>query len=160
MSFTRSDFSIAIFHALDNHNPHPWMVKYLAAWTQIETTGLGNPYALHNLLNTTQQGYGCDLLPEWNSVHVRQYPTFEDGVAATAACLQAGPIHYYTFLLSCLQKNDGLPLGAVGDPDPEIVKELNSWSGNANYARTIAELANSSDLRLNEEFEGRHAGQP
>ena len=152
--FTRSDFSIAVFHAIGNTSPHPWMVKYLDAWGQIESV---NPqhYALHNLLNTTEPGYGCDLLPEWNTVHVRQYPTFEDGVAATAHSLIGGVIHYYPVLLDALRTNNGVPLQ---HPTHELANELNTWG--TGHALDIANLANSGNLRSSEQFPGRHAGQP
>lgn len=159
MSYTRRDFSVGVYQRLGNLTPHPWMIKYLVAWTQVETEGLGKPNALNNLLNTTEPGFGSDLFPEWNSVHVRQYPTFEDGVSATVASLIGEVEHFYPNLLEALRTNNGVSLGSQGHPSDEIVGELNTWSGNANYAANIAELANSNELRLDEVFPGRHAGQ-
>src|SRR5260370_40117410 len=105
MSFTRSDFSITVFHAIGNLSPHPWMQKWFEAWTQVEST---NPqhYALHNLINSGEPGFGSDLLPHWNAIPVMQYPTFEDGVAATARSLIGGVIHYYPVLLDALRTNN------------------------------------------------------
>ena len=95
MSYTRRDFSIGIYHGIGNLNPHPWMLKYMCAWTQVETKGQGEPNALNNLLNTTGPGFGHNLLPIWNNVGVKQYPTFEDGIAATVASLIGEVEHFY-----------------------------------------------------------------
>lgn len=156
--FTRSEFTLALFHAIGNSNPHPWMRRYLEGWTCRET-GNPNHYALHNLLNAAEPGFGSDLLPEWNSVHVKQYCCFEDGVAATAHSLVGAVIHYYPNLLEALRTNNGVPLGSQGTPSAEIVHELNTWSGNAGYAQDLANLANSGNTRSTEAFPGRHAGQ-
>ena len=155
-TFTRQQWAEAFLHKLGQPNPHPWMIAYIEGWTCLET-GNPNHYVLHNLLNTTQPGYGDDLLPHWNSIGVRVYPTFEDGVAANAAALIGGPIHYYSVLLDALRTNNGTVLHP---PTPEIVHELNTWSGNANYAQDIADLANSGTTRSGEVFLGRYAGQP
>lgn len=158
MSFTRADFAVATLHAIGNENPHPWLQKYIEAWSCVESTDPGH-YALHNLLNAAEPGFGCDLLPNWNAIPVRQYPTFEDGVAATTQSLRGAVIHYYPHLLEALRTNNGIPLGSQGTPSTEIIHELNTWSGNANYAQAIADRANSGDTRADERFPGRYAGQ-
>ncbi len=159
MSYTRAEFSVAVFHAIGNTNPHPWMQKWFEAWTCRETGPYSEktPGALNNLLNTTEPGYGDNLLPHWNSIGVRQYPTFEDGVAATAHSLIGGTVHYYPTILDALRTNNGAPLQ---HPTQEVINELNTWSGNANYAQEILDLANSGNTRGDEVFPGRHVGHP
>jgi len=158
-TFTREQWAAAFLRDLGNFQPHPWILHYVIAWTQVESTD-PNHYAACNLLNTTQDGFGCDLLPVWNPIGVKQYPTFEDGVAANAACLVGGPAFFYPVLLDALRNNNGLVLGSQGAPDPHVVAELNTWSGNAGYAATIANLATVGGVRGSEQFPGRRAGEP
>ena len=152
--FTREEWAIALLHKLGNTNPHPYIVKFLVAWGQFETA---NPehYAMHNLLNTTEPGYGDNLLPHWNEGGVRQYPTFEDGIAANAAALIGGPNFYYPTLLDCLRLNQGQ---ALIDATLDIAHELETWG--TGHASDIAALASSKNLRMAEAFPGRHAGHP
>lgn len=134
--------------------PHPYIVKWVVAWTEFETSDPKN-YALHNLLNTTEGGFGSSYLKPFNKVGVKQFPTFEDGCAANAAALIGGPNFYYPTLLEALRNNHG---AALQDATQEIGRELETWG--TGHAHDIAVLASSGKVRMGEEFPGRHAGEP
>lgn len=152
--YTREQWATAFLHAIGNGSPHPYMVKWVVAWTEFET-GSSEIHAFHNLLNTTEGGYGSNFLSVFNSVGVKQFPCFEDGVAANAAALIGGPNYYYPQLLEALRNNHGEHLQ---QPTQEIASELNTWG--TGLAADIAALANSGNVRALEPFPGRHAGQP
>lgn len=154
-TFTLQEWIRVFLRYVGNLDPHPYVEKYIGAWAHIETRD-PQRYALHNPLNTTQPGFGHWLLPLWNAIGVKQYPTMEDGAAAAAACLIGGPTFYYPTLFDCLRLNHGAPLQ---DATPEIQKELNIWSGNANYAHSIAIMASRGNVNLGLAFLGRKAGQ-
>lgn len=158
MSYTRGQFTDAIFIGLGNSNPHPWMRKWMISWTEFETGpySMSTPGAINNLLNTTELGYGSYLLPEFNDVHVKQYPTFEDGVASIVAVLGNGD---YNHILEALINNNGIPLGSQGTVSMGVQNELSLWSGGDPYGNQIAALANSGNVREHEEFPGRRVGE-
>ncbi len=138
---------------LGNIYPHPYIQHYVMVWTQYETGG--PPGALNNLLNTEEGGYGSDLLPAFNEAGVKQFPTFEDGIAANIAVLVGGPNFYYPTLLDCLRYNHGQPLI---DVDERIVKELETWG--TGHAVDIARDVALNSIRAYEQFSGRHVGHP
>ena len=156
--YTRNDWVTAFLYALDNRYPHPYIKHWTLVWTQYETGG--PPGALNNLLNTTEKGYGSDLLPAFNTKEdgsplVLQYPTFEDGIAANVAVLVGGPNFYYPTILDCLRYNHGQPLI---DATPDIVKELDTWG--THHAADIARDVALNNIRAYEQFPGRHVGHP
>lgn len=149
--YTRNDWVTAFLYALDNRYPHPYVKHWALVWTQYETGG--PPGALNNLLNTTEGGYGSDLLPEFNDAHVKQFPTFEDGIASNVAVLVGGPNFYYPTLLDCLRYNHGQPLI---DANADIVKELDTWG--TGHAADIARDVALNNIRAYDIFSGRHVG--
>ncbi len=155
--YTRMDCTLAFLYGLGNKFPHPYIQHWLTVWTQYETGPYSEktPGALNNLLNTTQGGYGSDLLPEFNDAHVKQYPTFEDGIAANIAALVGGPNFYYPTLLDCLRYNHGQPLI---DANEAITKELGTWG--TGHAADIARDTALNNIRAYEQFPGRHVGHP
>ncbi len=152
-TFTRQEWAEAFLHRIGNSGPHPYLVKYVVGWSMIESSNPHN-YALNNLLNTTEGGFGAELMQAFNSVGVKQFPTFEDGVAANAVALIGGPAFFYPTLLDCLRLNHGQPLI---DATPEIQKELSTWG--TGHAHDIAVLVASGRVRMGEAFVGRHAGE-
>lgn len=73
--------------------------------------------ATNNPLNTTEPGYGSTSV--FNSTGVRNYPTEQDGISATAATLNGG----YPDILSLLRSGAGLKSGASAG--------LSKWSNGA-----------------------------
>ena len=150
---SKEEFVDSLFRSLGNREPHPYMRKWVGAWIDFETA---NPMqgALHNPLNTKEPGFGSDLMPRFNPDGVRMYPTFEDGVAATAHSLIGGTVHYYPVLLEALQNNHG---EVLQNPTQELANELDTWG--TGHALEIANKANTGNVNMLEPFPCRHWGQ-
>jgi peptidoglycan hydrolase-like protein with peptidoglycan-binding domain len=81
---TRSQFAWWLLEIL-GIEPQAANVQALVSWMNAE-----NCNAANNPLATTMPGYGSQNLPEWNAAGVKQYPTLDDGLQATAATLTNG----------------------------------------------------------------------
>jgi hypothetical protein len=79
----RGTWSRALLTSLGNTNPSDDIIRWVAAWTAAEFDPTQKEGAKNNPLATTQGGHGSDQLEWWNPVGVKQYPTVEDGLAAT-----------------------------------------------------------------------------
>jgi cell wall-associated NlpC family hydrolase len=76
-----SQWAVDLASALGNSRPTSDMVAFLAAWHQAEGGSAAN-----NWLNTTLSWDGAT---DYNSVGVKNFQTYEDGIAATVQTLQA-----------------------------------------------------------------------
>ncbi len=155
MRYTRMQWVEEFLHYAGNDTPHPYIKKWVYEWTRAETGG-PDDWALNNLLNTTEGGFGSDLFPDFNSVGVKRFPTMQDGCAANAAVLMNG---MYPHLWEALRLNHGAALQAV---TPEIQSELATWCGDCEYSHngSITVEANKLDtLPSGEVFTGRKCGE-
>ena len=127
--FTREQWSRDLLTALGNSNPVQNVVDFIVGWTVAETnTDSG---AKFNLLNTTEPASDAT---DFNSVHVKNYTSYREGIIETVHTLENG---FYPHLLSALSSNiDQALLG----PIQAILNELNTWSGGANYGHAFISL--------------------
>lgn len=130
--FTREQWSRDLLSALGNSNPVQNVVDFVTGWTVSETnTDSG---ARYNLLNTTEPASDAT---DFNSVHVKNYTSYREGIMETVYTLENG---LYPHLLSALSGNvDQALLG----PIQAILNELNTWSGGANYGHAFISLGQS-----------------
>jgi hypothetical protein len=121
---TRNEFFVALLRAINAPVTAENLI-FLAAWSQAENTRAAyNPFA------TTQAWAGAT---NFNSVPVRNYATFEDGVAATARTIQNGR---YNDIVQGLKGNAGAENIARS-------ASLNVWgSGQAHVAQLVPSARN------------------
>jgi hypothetical protein len=99
----------------------------LSAWAQTEGTR-----ARFNPLATTQDAAGATVLAG-NSAGVKNYPSFQAGVRATAQTLENGR---YAGILSSLRAGNVQPLDVVN----RYAKEFDTWgTGATSLARTLGQ---------------------
>lgn len=127
MSFTRSEWSVSLLTALGNPNPSQTTLDFVIGWTAAETVP---PGASFNLLNTTEPWPDTT---DFNSVGVRNYATWQDGIGATVTTLKNG---YYPELEEALRIN----LGVLSPPTPEILANLHTWCGGCGYGKDFVML--------------------
>ena len=137
MSYTRKQWWLAELAAIGNPNPSQYVINYGIAWTQFETAA--PPGAAYNLLNTTEPNTP-GVVSDFNSVGVKNYDTFANGIAANAKVLRNG---LYPELNHALVVNDEAALKA---PDQAIMQELGKWG--TGHASDIAALAGNAGALL------------
>lgn len=130
MSYTREQWCLDFLAAIGNSNPSKNTLDWCIAWTYIETSP---PGAKYNLLNTTEW---MPNSTDFNSVGVKNFATYADGIKANATCIQNG---FYPNLLLALKTNLEYQLGfsSGGVVTQNIYQELNTWCGNCNYGDKI-----------------------
>ena len=157
MSYTRGQFATDVLHAIGNNNPTPQTVDWVVAWSLAETGHPSGSYqgASYNLLNTTQPASGAT---DFNSIGVKNYTSYSQGVNATAQTLENG---YYTDLLAALRTNDDAALGfGSNSPTLGILHNLNTWCGSCGYGN---EFVHNAGMFVDEVFSGLRqavAGSP
>lgn len=117
--FTREQFCRDLLAWLGNSNASPDIVRWMVGWTCKET--LTNSGAKFNLLNTTEPWANST---DFNTVHVKNYASYTDGVSATGTTVKNG---YYPHINQSLANNDTTLLG--DNPATAILGELSTWSG-------------------------------
>lgn len=128
-----------------NANPSPALIKFVEAWEILES-GTGPVVGCdHNPLNTTQDWPGAT---NCNSVGVKKYATYQDGLQATAKVLTNG---LYPSLSNALKTNDAGNLGMSGKAMAgNIVGDLSVWATgkrtDATYAQKVAHIAGEPNL--------------
>ena len=125
MSFTREQWSRDLLYAVGNITPSNNILWFLVGWTCSET--FTNSGAKFNLLNTTEPWTGDSI---FNSVGVRNYATYADGIAANYTTLKNG---YYPNLFTMLQSDKYNFTGF-------IQTELAKWSGGTPYGSAFLSI--------------------
>lgn len=123
MSFTRKQWAISLAQGLGNTSPTQEIIDFIVGWSAKET-GVQTPEytgAKFNLLNTTQPWINTT---DFNSVHVKNFASYNDGIAATVVTIRNG---FYPALNHCLSTNDHSQL--TDSPSSEVLHELTTWSG-------------------------------
>ena len=118
MTYSRAQWSSDFLKAIGNSNPNPQTVAWVVGWSAFET-GCCNG-ASYNLLNTTEPNTP-GVVSNFNSVGVKNYATYADGIGANAKVVQNG---LYPELARALQTNN---LNALANPDSAIQQELGKW---------------------------------
>ena len=146
---TRQDWSRALLVAIGNTSPTPYTLAWVIAWTQFETGELAKG-AKWNALNTTEpwkpDGTAYHAT-DFNSIGVKNYASFKDGIEANAKVLHNGR---YPELLHALVSNDE---AALKSPNAAIQAEIDLWG--THHGLDIAALASDlANLRFAEPFPG------
>ena len=133
MAYTRQQFVTDVLRGIGNTNPSGNVIGWMVAWTVAETGHPSGSYqgASYNLLNTTQPAPGTT---DFNSIGVKNYTSYAQGIAATVQTLQNG---YYPALLAALQTNNQTALGFSGSPSPGVMANLNTWCGSCGYGNAF-----------------------
>lgn len=116
----------SLAESLGGHSPDQWALDFLAAahfpatpanvqvvvsWEYAESGGGGGMF---NPLNTTQGGYAGET--DFNSVGVKNYATYADGIAANARVIHNG---YYAWVVNCfMQGNNAIVTAAAITSSP------------------------------------------
>lgn len=145
MSYTRDQWARAFLTAIGNLNPSPTAVNWVVAWSQFETSCCGG--AAYNLLNTTEPNTP-GVVSNFNSVGVKNYDSFANGIQANAKVLMNG---LYNPLLQALRSNDTI---ALCNPGGGIQSSLGTWGTGGGAAANIASAACSGTVRSNDTFSG------
>lgn len=110
-------WAIAVLAALGNEQPSAETIRYLEAWHRAE-----GGTASYNWLNSTQRADGAT---DYNSVGVKNYPSYESGVQATSETLTNG---FYPRTLTGLVSNqpivDDAEMGTWGTGGGAIRAQL------------------------------------
>jgi hypothetical protein len=138
MAFTREQWCYDLLAGIGNIKPNLSTVDFVCGWTTAETNA--NSGARFNLLNTTQPALDST---DFNSVHVKNYSSYREGIRETVITLQNG---YYPYLLKALQTND---MNALAGPSADVLAELNTWCGHCNYGHGFMVLGSQ---HLNDQF--------
>ena len=133
MAYTRQQFVTDVLRGIGNNTPSGNIIGWMVAWTVAETGHPSGSYqgASYNLLNTTQPAPGTT---NFNSIGVKNYTSYAQGIAATVQTLQNG---YYPALLAALQTNNQTALGFGGSPSPGVMANLNTWCGSCGYGNAF-----------------------
>ena len=152
MSYTRQQFCTDVLTAIGNSAPSQQVIGWMVAWSLAET---GHPTAsyqgaAYNLLNTTQPATGAT---NFNSIGVKNYTSYAQGIQASAQTLQNGN---YGALLAALQKNDTVALGfGAASPSSGVLANLHTWCGSCGYGNQFVTQAGQY---ANEQFTGTATG--
>lgn len=148
MAYTRQEWAQAFLSAIGapittlNTN---WVI----AWTQFETSCCGG--ASYNLLNTTE-GNTPGVVSNFNTVGVKNYDSFANGIGANAKVLQNG---LYPNILAALRSSDQ---SALCNPTSAMQQQLGTWgTGNA---QAIAAAACSGNVQGSQSFTGSATNVP
>src|SRR6266567_4003040 len=140
--------SEALLTAIGNQHSTDYVRHWIESWTQWETTH--PPGAAFNLLNTTESWKPDGTAyhaTDFNSVGVKNYASFADGIQANAKVLRNGR---YPELLHALVNNDE---AALKNPNAAIQAEIDLWG--THHGLDIAALASDlANLRFAEPFPG------
>ena len=133
MAYTRQQFVTDVLRGIGNATPSGNIIGWMVAWTVAETGHPSGSYqgASYNLLNTTQPAPGAT---NFNSIGVKNYTSYAQGITATVQTLQNG---YYPTLLAALQTNNQAALGFGGVPSPGVMANLNTWCGSCGYGNAF-----------------------
>ena len=147
---TRQDWSRALLVAIGNTSPTPYTLAWMIAWTQFETGELAKG-AKWNALNTTEPWKPDGMAyhaTDFNSIGVKNYASFADGIEANAKVLRNGR---YPTLSHALITNDE---AALRNPSGNAIHaEIDLWG--TKHALDIAALASDlANLRFAEPFPG------
>ena len=139
-TFSQQTWASAFLAAIGNASPSTSIRNFVMGWEKEEGGGIANA-CQYNALNTTlpmPDATSC------NSIGVKSYTSFQEGVGANALTLQQG----YPSLLQALRTNDSNALGLGNGPVSNgVAQDLSKWvSGSptpidTSYINNIEKLA-------------------
>lgn len=119
-TFSKRQWAKDFLAYLHNSNPSPSTIAFVQAWEEMESGSSDTSPAAYNPLNTTQHMPGST---DFNSAHVQNFTSYQDGIAANATVLENG---LYPTLLLALQEDNPSLLS-----QPSVAGDLTVWvSGN------------------------------
>lgn len=128
---TRGTWAVNFLRELGNNSPSEDMIKFVSAWTKVENTA-----AQYNPLATTL-AYGDTS--DFNSVGVKNYKTYQQGIEASALTLN-GDFYGYAGLKQSLIDNDTQSAIASGG--------LDTWGSHTSKVALIYAAGNTKDEEL------------
>lgn len=138
MSFTREQWAKDLLIRMGNPIVNQQVIDWIVGWTVFETNT--NSGAKFNLLNTTQPMPGAT---DFNSVGVKNYTSYAQGIQATQLTLQNGR---YGFLSQALFTND---IKSLNPPSAGVQSDLHTWCGGCGYGANFSQTGPS---HLNDAF--------
>lgn len=124
MSFTREQFARDILIRMGNSIPNQKIIDWIVGWSVYETNT--NSGATYNILNTTQPMPGAT---NFNSVGVKNYTSYSQGIQATQLTIQNG---LYGHLSEALFTNN---VSALYPPTSGVLSDLHTWCGGCGYGK-------------------------
>lgn len=150
LTYTREQWARAFLAAIGNPTPTQQTINWVVAWTQFETACCGG--CAYNLLNT-EESNSPGVVSNCNSVGVKNFDSFANGIGANAKVLKNG---LYNTMLAALQSNDQATLCNAGNN--AIAGELGTWGTHS--AGSIANAACNGTTENNQRFFGTATGVP
>lgn len=145
MSFTRKQWATDFIKALGNKSPNNNTILYVCGWSDVELPTLTVNTPRFNLLATTWPGKGVTWngSTEFNSVGVKNYRNYNDGIYANVRTIQSS---LYKELHDAILTNNDAKLQ---NPTAGMWRELDTWGTghaghNINYISRGA--ANQNDV--------------
>lgn len=117
MSFSRGQWAQDFIKAIGG-NPSQISIEFVCGWSYFEIPSMTNNTPKYNLLATTQNAQGAT---NFNSVGVKNYTSYDQGVQANASTLKNG---LYNDLLNALINNNETLLK---NPSSAMISQLNKW---------------------------------
>lgn len=144
MSYTRQQWATDLLRALGNPSPDQNTVNWVIGWTDYETAP--GQSASYNLLNTTLGAPGAS---NYNSVGVKNYSSYQQGIQANAATLEGG---YYPSLLADLRSNN------IADliNNPAVTQQIATWGTH----KSGAQIWTIAGQGASDTYGGNMAGPP
>lgn len=154
MAYSRDQWTRDLLRAIGNSNPSSAILSWMYAW-EVEESGHGGR-AGYNLLNSTYTMPGSTV---FNSVGVKSYASYSDGITANAhTLLQQG---LYTYVLQALKSNDANALGMSGSGvSIGVAGDLSTWVNGSrspiatSYIAAILTIARNSSSYGGESLPG------
>lgn len=127
MSFTRQQWAKDFLIRMGNPIPSQDVIDWVVGWTVFETNT--NSGARYNLLNTTQPMPGAT---DFNSVGVKNYTSYAQGIQANQLTVQNGR---YGYLSQALFTND---IKSLNPPSAGVRSDLHTWCGGCGYGASFS----------------------
>jgi hypothetical protein len=137
MTYTLGTWADSFLHDIGNTHPTAYIRDYMGAWMRFEI-GDAVTFAEYNPLNTTESNprfggfQGPNIQGAARADGVRDFPSFDQGVAANVFVLKNGR---YSHLLAALSSNNEQSLRAATSG---IASDLDTW-GTKHAAEIAAE---------------------
>ncbi len=132
MSFTREQWAKDFLIRMGNPVPNQDVIDWVVGWSVYETNT--NSGAKFNLLNTTQPMPGAT---DFNSVGVKNYTSYAQGIQANQITVQNGR---YGYLSQALFTNN---MRVLNPPSSGVQSDLHTWCGGCGYGANFASVGPS-----------------
>ena len=137
--YTRREWCYDWLVFLGNLQPSTNVVKWVAAWTLLETAPPPHVPAQFNLLNTRHTEGVLNATTNYNDAGVKNFATYQDGLQGNASALRDG---FYPAILKALLNNDEMALGLppATTYQNDIYLQLSKWCGGCGYGTKLLDL--------------------